>query len=70
MIGSILDFYNPLVLQQANTNNKTAAVFHHPMQQHGALFDTSNQTPSKIDAWKKGFDFTNDNTIMQDQQEA
>ncbi len=50
MIGSIRNFYNPLVSQQANTNNKTAAVFHPPMRQYGALFNTSNQTPSKIDA--------------------
>ena len=53
MIGSNVDFYNHLVLQQANTNIKTAAVFHHPMRQHGALLDISNQTPSKINARKK-----------------
>ena len=53
MIGSNVDFYNPLVSQQANTNNKTAAVFHHPMRQHGASLNISNQTPSKIDPRKK-----------------
>ena len=69
MIGSNVDFYNHLVLQQANTNIKTAAVFHHPMRQHGALLDISNQTPSKIDA-QKNIDFTDDNTIIQARREA
>ena len=53
MIGSIVDFYNPLISQQANTNNKTAAVFHLPMRQQGASFNISNQTLSKINAQKK-----------------
>ena len=53
MIGSNVNFYNPLVLQQANTNNKTAVVFHRQMWQHGALLNISNHTPSKIDAQKK-----------------
>jgi hypothetical protein len=53
MIGSNVDFYNPLVSQQANTNNKTAAVFYHPMRQHGASLNIRNQTPSKIDPRKK-----------------
>ena len=69
MIGSNVNFYNHLVLQQANTNIKTAAVIHHPMRQHGALLDISNQTPSKIDA-QKSIDFTDDNTIMQARREA
>jgi hypothetical protein len=53
MIGSNVNFYNRLVFQQAYTNIKTAAVFHHPMRQHGALLDISNQTPFKINARKK-----------------